>query len=256
MKKLITTSLILLVVFSVQSVFAQDDTPKPRYIVWEVCVEPAQMDLLLNALDGMHSFLGEKNYPYRELIQRTNDGYLWASSQIESLADIDKMREAEHKIWKENPEKMEALGKKFDNAYNKVGSVVLELQPDLSIMPEQQSTQTSGTKFRVYEKFYLKNGKYKEFEAATKKFVELRKKHGYNQPFYTFYPMLGPDMSVVYFIDELGSTPIDYYTKNEEQWQKFGEEGNKLWEEVKPLITGTEHHLGVIDFDHSYLPND
>lgn len=256
MKKLITTSLILLVVLSVQSVFAQDDAPKPRYIVWEVCVEPAQMDLLLNALDGMHSFLGEKNYPYSELIQRTNDGYLWASSQIESMADIDKMREAEQKIWKANAEEMEALGKKFENAYDKVSSLVLELQPELSVMPEEQSTQTSGTKFRVYKKFYLKNGKYKEFEAATKKYVELRKKHGYSQPFYTFYPMLGPDMSAVYFIDELGSNPVDYYTKNEEQWKKFGEEGAQLWEEVKPLLKGTEHHLGVIDFDHSYLPND
>ncbi|MCE4564927.1 hypothetical protein INQ51_11460 [Maribellus sp. CM-23] len=256
MRKLITTSLILLVVFSVQSVFAQEEAPKPRYVVWEVCVEPAQMDLLLNALDAMHSFLGEKDYPYRELIQRTNDGYLWASSPIESLGDIDKMREAEQKIWKDNAEKMEALGKNFENTYQKVGALVLELQPNLSVMPEQPGTQTSGTKFRVYEKFHLKNGKYKEFEAATKKYVELRKKHGYNQPFYTFYPVLAPDMSVVYFVDELGSNPVDYYTKNEEQWQKFGEEGAQLWEEVKPLITGTEHHLGFIDFDHSYLPDN
>jgi hypothetical protein len=254
MKRLLSGLIILLIACATQAVIAQDDAPKPRYLVWEVQVEPAQMELLLNALDASHSLQKQKNYPFEDFIQHSGDGYLWASTQIGSMADIDKLMKTDQDFWKANPEEGEKIGKMFENAYSKVAGIVLELQPELSVMPAEQSTQTTGTSFRQFEKFYIKNGKMKEFSEQVKKFCELRKKNGFNQAMYTFYPLLGPDMSVVYFIDELGNNPADYFTKNDEAWKKFGEEGNELWNTVKNLLVKTEHHFGVADYDHSYFP--
>lgn len=255
MKKLFTAALLLSFVFLLKTTSAQDDAPKPKYIVWEAQVEIAQKDKLLSALDAVHSYMKELDYPYPELIQHA-EGYIWASAPIESMADIDKMREADDKFWGADPKKSEELGKMFEDAYSKVGGMVIELQPELSILPAEQSTQTSGQRFRLFEKFHVKNGKGREFSELVKKYCELRKKHGFNQPFYTFHPMLAGDMSVVYFISEMGNSPAENFTINDEFWTKAGEEGMELWNDVKETVSTMEQYFGVIDFDNSYFPEE
>ncbi|WP_167609224.1 hypothetical protein [Maribellus sediminis] len=255
MKKLFTGILLLTFAFLVKITTAQEDAPKPRYIVWEAKVEIAQMEKLLSALDAVHDYMKELDYPYPELIQHA-EGHVWASAPIESMADLDKMREADDKVWGANQKKSEELGKMFEDSYTKVGGMVLELQPELSIMPEEQSTQTTGQRFRLYEKFYVKNGKGKEFSDLVKKYCELRKKLGYNQPFYTFHPMLAGDMSVVYFISEMGNSPAENLKMNDEFWAKAGDEGAELFNVLKETVSSMDQYFGVIDFDNSYFPEN
>ena len=255
MKKLFTVILLLTFAFLAQNASAQEDAPKPRYIVWEAKVEIAQMEKLLSALDAVHDYMKELDYPYPELIQHA-EGYVWASAPIESMADIDKMKEADDKVWGANQKKSEELGKMFEDSYTKVGGMVLELQPELSIMPAEQSTQTTGKRFRLFEKFYVKNGKNREFSDLVKRYCELRKKHGFNQPFYTFHPLLAGDMSVVYFISEMGNSPAENFTINDEFWAKAGDEGMELWNDVKETVSTMEQYFGVIDFDNSYFPEE
>lgn len=255
MKRLFTVLVTLAFVsVYVGNVQAQEDTPKPKYIVWEAKVEIAQMDKLLSALDAVHDHMNELDYPYEELIQYANDGYVWASTQIENMADVDKIREADRNFWESDPKKSEELGKMFDDSYIKVGGMVIELQPELSIMPSEQNMQNSGKRFRLFEKFYVKSGKGMAFSETIKKYCKLRKEHGFNQPLYTFHPLLASDMSVVYFISEMGNSPAENYTINDEFWTKAGEDGMDLWNEVKQNVSRMEQYFGVIDFDHSYFP--
>ena len=92
------------------------------------------------------------------------------------------------------------------------------------------------------------------FSETIKKYCKLRKEHGFNQPLYTFHPLLASDMSVVYFISEMGNSPAENYTINDEFWTKAGEDGMDLWNEVKQNVSRMEQYFGVIDFDHSYFP--
>ena len=255
MKKIFTgfVVLILAAAFS-NNVYAQDDTPKPKFMVWEVKVNPVQLDQLLDAIDTQNKYLKEMNYPFQGFVQYTNDGYLWYSSAFQNYSDIDKMDAADKKIWSSDSEEVKEIQKKFDGAFSSVAGKILELQPELSVMSPDQNVTPTGTKFRYFEKFYLKQGKKKEFEDALKKYIALREKHGYTSPMYTLYPSFDNNLSVVYFIDELGDNVVDFYTKNEEKWQKFGDDGAQLWEEVKPLVEKIESHTGTADFDRSYFP--
>lgn len=225
-------------------------------MVWEVMVSPVQMDKLMEAIEFQHAYLKEKNYPFEGFVQYTNDGYFWYSTAFQNYADIDKMNAADDKMWSSNDERLEEIQKKFEGAYSSIGSFILELQPELSIMPPEQDAAPTGTKFRYFETFYLKQGKQQEIEAAIKKYIALRKKHGYDAAMYTLYPRFDDNLSVVYFIDELGNNAADFYTKNQEKWAKFGEEGEQLWNEVKPLVERIEGHNGWANYDISYLPED
>ena len=75
MKKLFTGISLLTFAFLVKNSAAQEDTPKPRYIVWEAKVEIAQMEKLLSALDAVHNYMKELDYLYPELIQHA-EGYV------------------------------------------------------------------------------------------------------------------------------------------------------------------------------------
>ena len=255
MKKKITGFVILIFALTFfTNVQAQEDTPKPKYMVWEVNVTPVQLDQLLDAIETQHEFLKEMNYPFQGFVQYTNDGYFWYSSAFQNYADIDKMDAADKRTWSSDSEKVKEIQKKFDGAFSKIGGIIMELQPELSILPPEQNVARTGTQFRYFEKFYIKQGKKKEFEEVTKKYVALRKEHGFTTPMYTLYPTFDKDLSVVYFIDELGENAVDFYTKNAKIWQELGDVGAQLWEEVKPLIEKVESHLGTADFDRSYFP--
>ena len=256
MKKLFAVLLILSVTaIAYNNASAQDDAPKPQYMVWEVKVNPVQMDKLIDAIKTQHAFLKEQNYPYDGFVQYTNDGYFWYSSAFQSFADIDKMDAVDKKLWEENAEKSKEIQEKFKGAYTSVGSIILELQPELSILPPQSAEIPTGMKYRLFEKFYIKQDKSKEFFELTKKYKALREKHGYTEAFYAFYPKFGPDMSTVYFIDEMGDSAADHYAKSDKKWEKFGEEGMKLWEDLKPLVEKIEVHNGWADYNASYYPS-
>ena len=256
MKRLFTCILLLSCVFIFKSTVAQENTPKPKFMVWEVMVNPMQMDKLMDAIQFQHQYLKEQNYPFEGFVQYTNDGYFWYSTGFQNYSDIDKMNAADEKLWSSNDKKLEEIQKKFEGAYNSIGSFILELQPELSIMPPQQDAAPTGTKFRYFETFYLKQGKQQEIEEAIKKYIALRKKYGYDAAMYTLYPRFDDNLSVLYFIDELGNNAADYYTKNQEKWAKFGEEGEQLWDEVKPLLERIESHSGWANYDVSYFPEN
>jgi len=257
MKKVLSGFMILfLMAFLVTKSNAQEDAPKPKYMVWEVQVTPAQLGQTLEAIKYQHAFLKEQNYPFAGHVQYTNDGYLWYSTAFQDYADIDKINAVDKKLWEANAEKSKEIQEKFKGTYKSVGSVILELQPELSILAPVSAEMPTGQKFRLFQKFYIKQGKGKEFADLTKQYKALREKHGITASFYTFYPTFGPDMSVVYFIDEMGDNAADHYMQSDKKWEMFGEEGQKLWQDVMPLLEKTESHMGWADYDAMYIPSE
>ncbi|MDX8339963.1 hypothetical protein SLH46_12255 [Draconibacterium sp. IB214405] len=256
MKKLFTGLLILAFVsLNFATLHAQETPQKPKYMVWEVQVNPIQLQKMQQALKSQNAFLAEQNYPFANLTQYTNDGYLWYSVPFTNYADIDKIEATSQKLWKENGEKSKELQALFEESFTSIAGLILELQPELSIIPEQTSIRT-GQKFRFFEQFHIKYGKEKEFEELVKQYISLRKKHGIENGFYTLYPVFAPAMNVVYFIDETGSGAAEHFSENDKQWQMFGAEGEKLWNDVMPLIEKIVTHLGAVDYDVSYVPNN
>jgi hypothetical protein len=257
MKKFIAGILILFfIVLMTPQIGAQDDAPKPKYMVWQVKVTPAQLAKTLEAIKFQHTFLKQQNYPYAGFVQYTNDGYLYYSTAFQDYADIDKMNAVDKKLWADNPEKSKEIQKEFEGTYKSVGSIILELQPELSIMAPESDVAPTGRQFRFFQRFYIKQGKGKEFAELTKKYKALRQKHGVTDGFYTFYPSFGPDMSIVYFIDEMGNNAAEHYAQSDKTWEMFGEEGKELWESVLPLLEKTESHIGSADYDFMYIPSN
>lgn len=254
MKKLPVVLLIFFLFTSILNVNAQDDSPKPKYMVWELQLSPTQMERALSAVKAQNSFLKEKAFPFGNFNQTTNEGYYWYSVEFSDYADLDKITTTVKDLWKKNPEKQKELQKNFDDTYNTIGRFILEMQPEMSSIPEN-SDRFTGSTHRVISRFYVKPGKEEDFMEQTKKYVELRKKHGVTERFIAYTPEFGPDLNIFYFIDELGESPAEHYTKNENFWKKAGEEGEQLWKEVAPLLNKTESFHTTAHFDINYVPS-
>ena len=254
MKKLLALFLIFFLIISIENVSAQDDVPKTKFIVWEVQLSPTQLDNMVDALTFQHEFLKEQNYPYAGYVNYTSDGYLWYSTPFQKFAQIDEMNELDETLWEEHPEKQKEIWAKFDGNFKSIGSFILELQPDISLLPTQSSESAEGKQFRFFEKLHIKNGKQMEFMEIAKRYKALYEKHDIEGSYYMYYPQFGPEMSIVYVINDMGSSPAEHYSMNGEKWEKFGEEGKQLWEDFKPIVEKIETHLGTIDNDASYIP--
>ena len=252
MKKIYALFIVVVLVFSVYLSNAQSNE-KTRYMVWEVQLSPEQLTNAISAITAENAFFKEMKHPGTNITQYTNDGYMWYSVPFSKYADLDEMESRMRKMWQDNPEKSKEIQKMFDKSYTTVGRIILESLPELSIQGEQLQGTPTGTKFRYFEKFYLKPGAGEKFQEVTKKYVELRKKHGIKYGFYTYYPVFAQDMDVVYFIDDTGNSPAEHFTLNEEQWKKFGDEGEKLWQQVVPLVRKIETHIGQINYDLMYV---
>ncbi len=257
MKKLLAGFLILFLLsfISTHKMYAQNDEQKTRFVVWEVKVTPSQNDKLIEAVSFQHDFLKEQNYPYAGYVQYTNDGYFWYSTPFQKFAEIDEMNALDEKLWKEHPEKQKEIWEKFKGNFKSIGGLILELQPEISSLIPQSSEPPTGKQFRFFEKIYLKNGMNMEFTEIAKRYKALREKHGIKDPYYFYYPQFASDMSVVYLVDYMGEDAAEHYSLNAEKWEKFGEEGMKLWEDFKPILERIETHIGTVDYDVSYFPN-
>lgn len=257
MKKLLALFLVFFVFtsISIEDVNAQDDVPKTKFIVWEVKVTPAQTSKLLEAVKFQHEFLKEQNYPYTGFVNYTNDGLFYYSTPFTHFSEIDEMDALDKKLWKDYPEKQKEIWDKFDGNFKSVGGIILELQPEISQLIPPPSDGQADTHFRFFEKFVIKNGKMMEFTEIAKRYKALREKHGITSPYHIYYPKFGPDMSMVYMIEDMGNNPAEHYQLNDEKWKIFGEEGKKLMADFIAVVDKVESHLGTFNNSASYIPS-
>jgi hypothetical protein len=240
-------------VFALENVYAQDDVPKTKFIVWEVQVNPSQLDGILEAFEFQNEFLKEQNYPYAGHVNYSNDGLLWYSTPFMNYSEIDEMNAVDEKLSEKHPEKQKEIWEKFSGNYKSVGSFILELQPDISVMPSS-AAPTEGKAFRFFDKLHIKSGKMMEFKDIAKRYKALYEKFEIQGSYYMYYPQFGPDMSVVYLIDDMGESAAQHYSMNDDKWKQFGEEGMKLWEDFKPMVEKIETHIGTVNYDASFFP--
>jgi hypothetical protein len=52
----------------------------------------------------------------------------------------------------------------------------------------------------------------------------------------------------------MGNNAAEHFALNDEQWKKFGEDGQKLWQDVVKVVSKMETHLGQINYDLMYVP--
>lgn len=254
MKKLITGFLILfLCVLSSTFISAQNDEPNQKFMVWELQLSPTQVDQVMKAVKAQKEFFTKTGHPISNLNQMTNEGYYWYSIPFTKYAELDEIYAIYDKLWKDHPEEMTEIMEQMKGSFNTIGKFALELLPEISVLPESQPA-LSGIRFRVYERFYIKPGMEEDFKKFTKEYVALRKKHGIDAYLYTLVPDFGSDLSVFYFVDELGENQADHYIRNMEFWEKAGEDGEKLWKKVAPLVNRMETFYGQVNYDISYFP--
>ncbi len=256
MKKFYAAILILAVLVILSPVTDAQENAKTKYLVWEVELTPLQLNKAIDAIKAENAFYMENNFPFSNLTQYSNDGYLWYSIPITKYADIDDIETNLKKLREKDSEKSKEIEKNFDDTYQNINRMILESQPELSIPGAESATTPTGSKFRFFEKFHIQPGKHAEFEKIVKRYVELRKKHQVKEAFYTFYPTFAPNLNIVYFIDETGNNPAEHYEMNGKQWEQFGEEGQQLWTDVMQVVNKVETHLGQINFDLMYVPSN
>ena len=164
MKRIFVTFLILILIapFTIKLTSAQNDVPKTKFLVWEVKVTPSQHSNLLEAVKFQHDFLKEQDYPYTGYVNYTSDGLFYYSTPFMQFSEIDEMNEVDEKLWKDFPEKQKEIWSKFEGNFKSVGSIIMELQPEISKLRPDDSEYTVDKHFRFFEKFTLKNGKLME----------------------------------------------------------------------------------------------
>ena len=247
-------AVILISLFIAIQADAQQEVNKSIHMVWEIELNPTQLNMTTQAIKDQNEFYKMAGYPYPNFTYYTHEGYLWYTVPLSGYGDIEKIQETALKLWSSYPKQMQEFQERFQGTYNNMGRIILIEQPELSILPIENIYAKSGQQFRFIEKFYIKHGKEELFDQLLRKYVSLRKQNRIKAPFYTYYPSFSHNLSVVYCIDELGNSAIEYYTLIDKAWDKFGAEGQKLRQDLMQVIEKVETYVGQIDYNLNYFP--
>jgi len=256
MKKLLVLFIIL--TFNLLSVLqsnAQYFQNQPLHMVWEFELNPTQLNKIIQVIKAQNDFYRQKKYPFANFTYYTQDGYLWYTVTFTKYSDIDAIQEIQRELWRDNPKQMQEFQAMFEGTYKSMGRKIIVEQPELSILPDESRTMSTGHQFRFIEKFYIKHGKEEIFDSLIRRYVALRKKNRIRAPYYTYYPSFSQNLSVAYCIDELGNSPTEHYSLKERAWEKFGAEGQKLRQDLMQVIEKIETHVGQADYNLTYIPS-
>ena len=248
MKKYMFLFLIVICCLVSTSIKAQD-VKNRMWLVDEATVKSESMPILEESLKELAEACKEFKYPYTYLVCRTNKLGFYFFTQMENMAEYDKIIAARMDVVnKMNPESR----KKFLSLFKSNLLFIVEDMPELSYTPEEpRFTSFDEFNYAIWDVAYVKYDKISEWQQKVKEIQDLISERSFNDPIVglrgslgTEYPMFA---GVLY-----GKNKIDMEQQNNKMWKSLGEKGSTLYNQILPLIRDRESKEFWIRRDLSY----
>lgn len=220
---------LLLVIFmgTVLNTVAQEQKSN-MYWIHEDVVKPSMVSTYETVCKDLTSNLKKHNIQnFNAIVTNTMDHrYLWVSP-INSMADINYEAFASLSE-KMGADAMKSLFNKMDKSYDTEHDYIIQLDEELTYMPEGITQTPENQDYRKFHYFHYSPGNEKalrEKSAAIKKLFESK---GSKVHYRTYKSGFGA-RGAFYMVAIAAKDPVDYASKIEENNQLLGQEWQKMW---------------------------
>ncbi len=251
MKKLKSKLLLVLTAVMISGTFYGQGEKTQAYWVHEDVVKPSMTAEYETICKDLTSNMKKHNIQdFNVIVSNTVDNrYLWVSP-ISSMADIDRP------IFKTLAERMgaEALGAlfdKMDKCYDTEHNYVIQLDKELSYMPDGITQTPEGQDYRKFHYFHYtpsNEDSVREGAAAIKKLFESK---GSKVHYRTYKSGFGA-RGAFYLVAIAAQDAADYATKIAANNQMLGEEWQKIYSDFQASLIKYEAFEGQMRPDMAY----
>lgn len=230
--KSIFTGLFILSMFTT----AYSQSQNKLWDVDEVKVKPDEVANFEKSLKELNLLLKQNNFPYDMQIYSSNGFKYYFFTEIDNIASYDQLLSAVRDFWSKVDS---TVLNNFVKCYVYDHEFMLRQIGKYTYQPEQQRVPWDEFNYAVWDVHYIKGEKYKEYNELIEEFSALLKKNKFDDPIIMLQGMLGTE-SPMYIFALFGKDANDMMQQNQKMWQSFGEDGEKLYQKVLPLLRDRE----------------
>ena len=173
---------------------------------------------------------------------------------IENMAALDKNSFAEM----QEKMGMDAFGSmmnRMDKCYTDHIDYVLNLDPELSYMPDGMTQMPEGMNYRSNTLYYVSPENYSKANDVAKRFRALFAEKNSKMHYRVYRSGFGAP-ATFFLVAIAAQSPAHFETMNAENMQLLGEQGAALNAELMTIISDMEPMRGYMRPDLSYAPTD
>ena len=235
---------------------AQSEEQKAQlFIIWDVVVHPSKFMEYEATMKEFVALYAKHECPYPWSAYRTSDFHYYFVMPVENFAALDDVFSYFGKVAEKAGKEYEALEKGFAGTFESETIGTFYLRYDLSYIPEEPRLTEEEMNFIWWDFYYILPGMEKEAEEIAHEWQALYKNIGISDGESVYMAAMWSDLPVLVVVGGAKSE-ADYYTQNEKNFQKFGEQVQSL---MKRTMDGTrrfEQKTGTILRELSYTPKE
>ena len=250
----IFTLLIGILMISISSAFAQEETKDQRYMIHE---EVAKVNMLhqyektsAEWVELMHE--GKLDIPVIHASQ-SDDFHYYYLIPIDSYGDIDKLHpkfaEVSERVGKERWLKMYQENEASIESHKEY---IVLWSADLSYVAKEPRLKPGEEKFLHWVFFHYKLDKRKEVMGVIKEWKKLYEEKNISSEWSVWIPEIGLDNNLI-ILTEIAKDGADFYNTMKEISNQIKEEEQKLWAKLSPNIIKIAQKYGGPRPDLSYI---
>jgi hypothetical protein len=255
MKKriLFTVLTILLMGSSCISLSAQDKgSDFQGFVIWEDAVFPSAVEAYEHATKMMMELYAEQDFPDWIRVYSTNDFiYYWVFA-VENYADVDTLYDGFRRIYKNVPEKVEAINDAFEGTHEYTKSWTCYWDRSISYIPEGS---TDGMDYFTWRFCWIKKGGQDKMREVFKEWADLALSKNIPRGWNTYIGDMGVETPFMFWVS-VGKNEAEYYNTRQEIMQIYGAERFQLWKKQMALMRKYEEKAGWYRRDLSYFPEE
>lgn len=234
-------------------IFAQDNANFQRYLVHLDPVKPGKVSDYEQTAAAFVKMCKDNSYDQGWVTFVTEDNEYNYLSPLKNFAELDENPMASL-MEKVGEEKFSKIFEDFNKNYNTHSDFILELDKQLSYMPDGITMTPEGQDYRENTRYYYAPQDYDRALSVAKAFNKLyseKKSKIHYRVYRSGFGTEGP-----YFLVAVSAKgPMEMEQNRMENQKLLGEEGKKLYNDLQSVILKAETVRGWIRPDLSYTPS-
>ncbi|SDR89787.1 hypothetical protein [Gramella sp. MAR_2010_147] len=254
MNSIKTNCVSLMLIFLISMLTRAQDDRYQMYVVHEDHVKEGMMDK--HQENDRNLLKAAKEHQMKDMSWLTfvaDDNRVMYLSPIKSMAELDKnpFEDLQKKMGKEA---FDNLFNSYNGTYSKHGDYILRMDNELSYMPNGMTTTPQDENYRELHFYHIPPGNSKKAEEYARSVKEMYTNKN-SKVHYRLYKSGFGNMGSYYMVAVSAKSAEDMEQKRNENMQLLGEEGKKMFEDLKNDFSDQEVVTGYIKPELSYLNN-
>jgi hypothetical protein len=228
--------------------------PKAQmYLVEECLVRPSAAARFWEALKEEVAFYAKNKFPYPWKTYAEENGRAYFVIPVKDLADIDNYFKADAEIVSKDASEYQAVMAKFAGTFESFKTMVFNLQPEFSMIPENPYYPPGEMNFICLDIWSMEPGKEAEAEKNIQETMAIVKKRGVRDTWYCLVGGLGTEQPVYVDVGP-DKDETEFIKHNAEMWKLMGADISELYKKSLSMLRKRETRRLWHQPELSYTP--